>query len=148
MMLAAHSKHCKKTHSALQPEGSRQRLGHTCSYKLLVAPAVRKWQDSSQSQEKETETNSEENERLFNLLPSQFYSWEYFWLCFLTHLPYPTYRLLSWEFLLLIHVGGFAFSAGISFRAQLCSEVALATTDMDGFNPGLFPYTVWTAWKV
>lgn len=146
-MLAAHSKHCKKTHSALQPEGSRQRLGHTCSYKLLVAPAVRKWQDSSQSQEKETDKLRRKWETI------QLASLSVLLLrIFLALLPHafalPNLQTLPWEFLLLIHVGGFAFSAGISFRAQLCSEVALATTDMDGFKSGLFSYTVWTAWKV
>lgn len=66
---------------------------------------------------------------------------------FLALLPHafalPDLQTLPWEFLLLIHVGGFVFSAGISFRAQLCSDIELATTDMDGFNPGLFSYTVW-----
>lgn len=72
MMLTVHREHSKKTHSALQPEGSKQRLGHSCFYKMLMTPAVGKWQNSSQSQEKET--NSEENESIFNLLPSRFYT--------------------------------------------------------------------------
>lgn len=45
------------------------------------------------------------------------------------------------EFLLLILVGGFVFSAEISFRTQLLSEFLLAVGDMDAINPGLFSYT-------
>lgn len=50
----------------------------------------------------------------------------------------PDTQTLPREFLLLIHVGGFVFSAWILSRTQLVSEFLLAASDMDGFNPGCF----------
>lgn len=65
---------------------------------------------------------------------------------FLVLLPHvcalPDAQTLPQEFLLLISVGDIVSSAGISFRTQLLSEFLLAVSDMDGFNPGLFSYTI------